>query len=487
MKQQKLFQWYDFTIVNLKKNSTVDTGHISKMKMGVNFFIALCIAEVVFLLGFEFQAFVIMGISTALIAVSITSRNFRKITGIIIRKTQIGVSTVLNHLLLLPFLWLVFPFIRLISYLSGYDYLHKNRKNETSCWLFRDEGSRKYYINLPYSKEVTEKKPSIPKFVILELLIIILIFVFGEFALRFYGFGDPLLYITPSEIGYIPKPNQEIQRYGGRVFINSFGMRSAEFSEKKSPDVYRIFMIGDSTLYGGSYIDQKEMFSEILKINLNNNLDLFPDHVKKIEILTLGVNGWGVHHKLAYLKKYGLYDSDRLIVVLSMSDIDRRKYGLEMLPFFHASKAPLFAWEEVFNHLMWRFRQKYLASNKDEIKKGIKSYIEIAGIGIQNRTEVSFLVIPNRNGVLSGKDLGIETPLFRTLKNKLKVKKVELFSIVAYLFKYRKSKDLYHDNIHLGVVGHSLIAAFLYEELFGGQKQNPITPILSSNKFISKH
>lgn len=86
-----------------------------------------------------------------------------------------------------------------------------------------------------------------------------------EIALRvFFGFGDPLLYVADPEIGYLLAPNQSVRRFGNRIEINQFSMRSPNFTPKPEGNIKRVLMLGDSIINGGWWTDQKDVISEFM-------------------------------------------------------------------------------------------------------------------------------------------------------------------------------------------------------------------------------
>ena len=69
---------------------------------------------------------------------------------------------------------------------------------------------------------------------VLLTLVVITIIVFAEIFCRIIlGLGDPPIYITDTSIEYLLKPNQSLKRFGNHVFVNNWGMRSLNFSQKK--------------------------------------------------------------------------------------------------------------------------------------------------------------------------------------------------------------------------------------------------------------
>ncbi|RKH82604.1 SGNH/GDSL hydrolase family protein, partial [Corallococcus praedator] len=77
-----------------------------------------------------------------------------------------------------------------------------------------------------------------------------------ELSLRSVGLGNPLLYVADPQIGYLLAPNQTLRRFGKRIQINSFSMRSPEIAAIRPPGTLRILLLGDSIANGGTWTDQ---------------------------------------------------------------------------------------------------------------------------------------------------------------------------------------------------------------------------------------
>src|SRR5262249_55223140 len=142
-------------------------------------------------------------------------------------------------------------------------------------------------------------------------------------------------YVADPVVGYYPQPNVSLVRYGGVVRTNEWGMRSPPASRRKPQGAFRILMLGDSTLYGGSYIDQEDLYSSRVRRQLQESG--FPGPV---EVLAMGCNGWGPFHERGYIKAFGTFDADLTIVHLPIDDINRPLYGLMSVPFFAADAPP---------------------------------------------------------------------------------------------------------------------------------------------------
>ena len=93
--------------------------------------------------------------------------------------------------------------------------------------------------------------------------IVFLLVVGCEYVLRKHiGLGDPVVYDSHELWGYSPRANAKYSRLSGNVVtINDAGLRSTNSWEKSSK---RILFLGDSITYGGSYIDDRETFVELV-------------------------------------------------------------------------------------------------------------------------------------------------------------------------------------------------------------------------------
>jgi hypothetical protein len=104
-------------------------------------------------------------------------------------------------------------------------------------------------------------------FIILLIIIVFCIFLL-EFLLRIYGLGDPVIYKTDLSYGYAPLPNQSVLRLNkSKITINKKGLRATQEWDNQNSN--KVLFFGDSVTYGGSYIDDKKIFSELTCSNLN--------------------------------------------------------------------------------------------------------------------------------------------------------------------------------------------------------------------------
>ena len=138
-----------------------------------------------------------------------------------------------------------------------------------------------------------------------------------ETGLRlFLGLGNPPLYIGDEEIGYLLAPNQAIRRRGNRIQINQYSMRSGEIGEEKPQGSTRIMLLGDSIVNGGWWTDQKDILSELIETELVKNAS-----GSEIQVFNASTNSWNPRNELAYLKRFGLFEADVLVLVINTDDL----------------------------------------------------------------------------------------------------------------------------------------------------------------------
>ena len=119
--------------------------------------------------------------------------------------------------------------------------------------------------------------------------------------------------VTPAEVGqfderlgWSPKPLSYgiSYRTGYKIAyrINSKGLRDDETSYEKPKGIFRIVLVGDSNTYGYGVPIEKH-FSTLLE-----------GYYKDVEVINMGVGGWGVDQELLNLRAEGFrYEPDLVI------------------------------------------------------------------------------------------------------------------------------------------------------------------------------
>lgn len=137
----------------------------------------------------------------------------------------------------------------------------------------------------------------------------------GEAGARWgLGLGDPPLSVADPDVEYMFRPGT-YHRFGHLVHYNQWSMRSEDFAPAKSaPDEVRVMVIGDSIINGGGLTDQRELATERLREWLRRDLG------RAVVVGNISAGSWGPPNLLAYARKYGLFEADVVVVVLSSHD-----------------------------------------------------------------------------------------------------------------------------------------------------------------------
>jgi hypothetical protein len=423
-------------------------------------------------------AYVVWGISGGVGAASLASAGARAAMDRALAAFGRGVGTVLGALLLTTVYLLVITPARFVRRILGADDLHLRDVGRQSYWLPCDDDERKVrWVGTMFATEARTGRGHPVRNAVLALIGLVLL---SEGILRTQGFGHTVLYVADPDIGYYPQPNAELVRYGGRVATNAFGMRSPQVDRDKRPGTFRILMIGDSTLYAGSYIDQEDMYATVLQKRLTD-LGL----PGKVEVLAMGCNGWGPFHEHGFVKKYpDAFHADLTMIQMPIDDVVRPLYGLMNVPFFSDKAPPRVALEEVANHLMWRYRFDRVgiddAWQERQAVYGIREYGLLADDLLKAGTELMVFVLPRSHpGYDKPTPTDAEDPTggFRNMLSTDERWRAGLTATLAErgvdtyfargFFKDRGAEDqIYRDDgLHLETLGHHVYAEFIESKL----------------------
>lgn len=131
----------------------------------------------------------------------------------------------------------------------------------------------------------------------------------GEWVARSrLGLGTPPLYVADSLTKYRLKPNQNLRRFGNRIEVNDYSMRSSPLSAARPPDRRRVLVFGDSELWGGSVLDQNLIATEVLR-------DWLP-----AEVGNVSAPGWGPGNWLGWARRFGFLQATDVVLVINSYD-----------------------------------------------------------------------------------------------------------------------------------------------------------------------
>ncbi|NET11131.1 MAG: SGNH/GDSL hydrolase family protein [Merismopedia sp. SIO2A8] len=131
------------------------------------------------------------------------------------------------------------------------------------------------------------------------------------------GLGTPLLYLADDDMGYLLAPSQTVRRRGNSIAINRYSMRGEDITSERSPSTLRLFLIGDSIANGGWWTPQDKTISALLQ----NQAQSWPiPAITTVEVLNASANSWGPRNELAYLKRFGTFEAQIIILLINTDD-----------------------------------------------------------------------------------------------------------------------------------------------------------------------
>lgn len=429
------------------------------------FVVPAVVAGLFYAYGAHTMAAVVAGIALVVILVRHLSQAGRRAIDRFLAAFANFVATLVATLLLAPVFYIGMTMARLMSRLSGGDPLLIKDGTRPTFWLPSDSEERRLrYVGRMFCSERTERgRASILPLFVLGLGLV----AATEIGLRIYGFRDAVLYVQDYEVGYYPKPNQRVRHPGRIIEINEHGMRAPSMPAQKSPGIFRILMLGDSTL-AGTKVSNHELYSSLLQEKLNQAAG-----AQVFEVMNMGVNGWGAQHEYAFVRKFGNFDADLVIICGPVYNCYRWRYGLESLPFLPEGHPPRLALEHVAYQLIWQYRTKCLGPNPAilpeaatlEAEKGIEAYGLMTELLKQKGSEVIAEMLPVSSVTLGQKDDLQSQQLIERINARLSQTGAKA-NMAGPIFKgVPDPKKIYHDRVHFDVEGHRLYAEYLFQQV----------------------
>ena len=185
----------------------------------------------------------------------------------------------------------------------------------------------------------------------------------SECFLRSYGLGNPLIYYEDKAFGSSLEPNQKSERQrNSTVTINESGLRAT--TSWVGSQMPRILFLGDSVTYGGSYIDDSQLFSTIVC-----------QRIKGYTCGNAGINGYGVLNMVMRSKVDERLDSAKVVLFTVVpGDFTRGLTSLSHVPFYVGKPSGIFvstfpAIAEITNHVGYMFGiGKFISKSSDNSK-----------------------------------------------------------------------------------------------------------------------
>ena len=297
------------------------------------------------------------------------------------------------------------------------------------------------------------------------LVIVVLLLVpvvAAEIWLRYLGLGFPVLYYESLAYGYAPRPNQEVGRLrDATVTIDSAGLRSTvDWTE---PADLKILFLGDSVTYGGSYIDDRDLFSERVCALLAERIG------GTANCGNAGVNAYGLDNMTGRLRYKEFDDEDVIVLVVISGDAKRGFVTLQSLPYFAKSPPqPLPALTELFAFAIDRLR--YLIRFSDAPSGGVDRTLELADESLdrlfqalreeqEENKKILIVHSPDRNEVQNGYH-----HLDKLVFERLRDSGFEFIEMREALVG-EDPEEVYYDSVHLEFRGHEIYGEVIADRI----------------------
>jgi len=131
----------------------------------------------------------------------------------------------------------------------------------------------------------------------------------GEwFSRSWLGLGTPPLYVVDDLTEYRLKPDQQIRRFGNRISVNAFSMRSAPLAASRDRSLPRVLIFGDSIVWGGTSLDQSLIATDVLRQS------------GALEVGNVSAPSWGPGNWLGWARRFGFLQATDVVLVISSHD-----------------------------------------------------------------------------------------------------------------------------------------------------------------------
>jgi GDSL-like Lipase/Acylhydrolase family len=301
------------------------------------------------------------------------------------------------------------------------------------------------------------------KVLFLIILVLMGLLVALEIGLRsLFGFGNPLIYLGDDQIGYLLAPNQHTRRFGNKIEINQFSMRSSPLEKIPTPSTLRVLLLGDSIANGGWWTDQKNTISNLM---MNSLKSAIADKYQQVEVLNASANSWGPRNELAYLQRFGNFAAQ--VVVLLINTDDLFATSPTALPVGrdrnYPNSKPALALIEVW--------QRYLTQPQpipelkaiqqeagDRVGANLEAINKIQALANQHNSKFLLAMTPLRRELGQSGSLDYEIKARQRLSDFTKAQQIPYIDFLPLFNAAPNPQTLYHDTIHMNLQGNQFVS-----------------------------
>ena len=294
---------------------------------------------------------------------------------------------------------------------------------------------------------------------------------------RAYGLGQPPLYMADARMGYRLAPNQSLRRFGQRIEINQYSMRSGVIHPARSQTCLRILLLGDSVANGGWWTDQPQILSQQLEDALQAAP---PEPFQQVQVLNASANSWGPRNQLGYVVRFGLFEAQLVVVLMNTDDLFA--IAPTSLPVgrdrAYPRRRPLALWELVSRLLPLRPLPAYealLAAPGDRLGGNLEALRQLHHQVQDRGSQLLVAMTPLKREIVS-QPRDYEIKARHRLSTFLSALGVPYLDLLPPLARYPQPSLLYRDHIHPSPEGYRLISQILQGQILK-QLTSPPLPL----------
>lgn len=313
------------------------------------------------------------------------------------------------------------------------------------------------------------------KIVLVILVVFLGLSVILELSLRsLVGFGNPLIYITDPDIGYLLAPSQSTTRFGNRIAINEYSMRSPTITVTRPESTLRVLILGDSVANGGWWTDQEQTISALLKTQLealirgasresNPQTRLF----EGVEVLNASANSWGPRNELAYLERFGTFEAQVVVLLLNTDDLfatapNSAPVGRDRN---YPDHKPSLALVEVLNRYVLpvilpepESKVSQAPPEKDPLDNNLEAIGQIQTLSNTHNAEFVLLMTPLLREIGEPRPRDYELQARTRLSEFTKERQITYLDFLPVFQQTETPEALYRDHIHLNSQGNQKVS-----------------------------
>jgi hypothetical protein len=320
-------------------------------------------------------------------------------------------------------------------------------------------------------RTLSDQTSRLARFIFWIFLLILLAapVVVAEVYLRSIGLGDPILYYGNTSYRYAPRPNQKhVGQRGAAVTLDSKGLRGVE--EWTAPADGKILFVGASVTWGGTFVDDKDLYSNVVCVDLKRALN------RDFTCGNAGVNSYGVDNMAERIRYKDYADASAIVVTVVSYNAVHGLADLDSLPSltvpppgpFKAlwEAATLGAWKLL--HIL-RFIQYEEAQNNERVaERSLGNLFEALRETDRPGRKVLIVLMPLR-GELNGK----ESDLTRQVRAVLERSKLDFLDLHPPISAAPQAGTFFYDEGHLEPAGHRFVGDRIAERLEGFFARRP--------------